>query len=47
VITLDDLEYSDPDDGDQYYCGRKWDSHSPWEFFYLDNNLLSSSSGSQ
>jgi hypothetical protein len=25
VITLDDLEYSYPDDGDQcYYCGRKW-----------------------
>jgi hypothetical protein len=41
VITLDDLEYSYPDDGDQcYYCGRKWDSHSPWEFFYLDNNPL-------
>ena len=41
VITLDDLEYSYPDDGDRcYYCGRKWDSHSPWEFFYLDNHLL-------
>jgi hypothetical protein len=34
VITLDDLENSYPDDGDQcYYCGRKWDSHSCWEFF--------------
>jgi hypothetical protein len=41
VITLDDLENSYPDDGDQcYYCGRKWDSHSCWEFFYLDNHLL-------
>ena len=41
MITLDDLEYSYPDDGDQcYYCGRKWVSHSPWEFIYLDNNLL-------
>jgi hypothetical protein len=41
VITLDDLEDSYPDDGDQcYYCGRKWDSHSCWEFFYLDNHLL-------
>jgi hypothetical protein len=41
VITLDDLEYSYPDDGDQcHYCGRKWASDSPWEFFYLDNNLL-------
>jgi hypothetical protein len=41
VITLDDLEDSYPDDGDHCcYCGRKWDSHSPWEFFYLDNHLL-------
>jgi hypothetical protein len=41
VITLDDLEYSYPDDGDHcYLCGRKWDSHSPWEFLYLDSNLL-------
>jgi hypothetical protein len=41
VITLDDLEYSYPDDGDHcYYCGRKWDGHSSWEFFYLDNHLL-------
>ena len=41
MITLDDLEYSYPDDGDQcYYCGRKWASDSPWEFFYLDNHLL-------
>ena len=41
MITLDDLEYSYPDDGDQcYYCERKWDSNSPWEFCYLDNNLL-------
>src|SRR5215211_2685210 len=41
VITLDDLEYSYPDDGDQcYYCGRKWDSHSPWE------SLAGSPSGS-
>jgi hypothetical protein len=41
VITLDDLEYSYPDDGDQCcYCGRKWDGHSPWEFCYLDKNLL-------
>jgi hypothetical protein len=30
VITLDDLEYSYPGDGDHCYCcGRKWDSHSP------------------
>jgi hypothetical protein len=41
VITLDDLEYSYPDDEDHCYCcGRKWDSHSPWQFFYLDNHLL-------
>jgi hypothetical protein len=41
VISLDDLEYSYPEDGDHcYLCGRKWDSHSPWEFFYLDSNLL-------
>ena len=41
VITVDDLEYSYPDDGDHcYYCGQKWDSHSPWEFFYLDDHLL-------
>ncbi len=41
MITLDDLEYSYPDDGDRcYYCGRRWDGHSSWEFFYLDNHLL-------
>jgi hypothetical protein len=41
VITLDDLENSYPDDGDHCcYCGHKWDSHSPWGFFYLDNHLL-------
>lgn len=41
MITLDDLENSYPDDGDHCcYCGHKWDSHSPWGFFYLDNHLL-------
>jgi hypothetical protein len=41
VITLDDLEDSYPGDGDHcYYCWRRWDSHSPWEFFYLANHLL-------